>query len=213
MSEKTRALRWDLGLSVEERRDEILRTLAAFLRERHLSALKMQDIADRLGMTKGNLYYYFKSKHDILFHCHMKAMEHSLGALAETQAMVGSPGEKLHALLVRHIRSITDEAYGAVLLTDLESLSKPQRRRYVVLRDKFEQGVRSLIEEGIAIGEFRDQDVNLAGFAILGAVNWISKWYKARGPRTAQEVAVAFADFFRRGLSAPPPDHTGLLSR
>jgi hypothetical protein len=56
------------------------------------------------------------------------------------------------------------------------------------------------IEEGIAQGEFADQDVNLAGFAILGAVNWISKWYNARGPRTAQEVAVAFADFFRRGL-------------
>jgi len=187
-------------MSIEERRDEILRTLAAFLRERHLSALKMQDIADRLGMTKGNLYYYFKSKHDILFHCHMKAMEHSLAALDEVLAMPLSPGDKLHTLLVRHIRSITDEAYGAVLLTDLENLTRPQRRRYVALRDRFEMGVRSLIEEGIAQGEFADQDVNLAGFAILGAVNWISKWYNARGPRTAQEVAVAFADFFRRGL-------------
>ena len=87
-----------------------------------------------------------------------------------------------------------------MLLTDLENLTRPQRRRYVALRDRFEMGVRSLIEEGIAQGEFADQDVNLAGFAILGAVNWISKWYNARGPRTAQEVAVAFADFFRRGL-------------
>jgi AcrR family transcriptional regulator len=205
MSDKARGQRWDLGMSVEERRDEILRTLAEFLRERHLSALKMQDIADRLGMTKGNLYYYFKSKHEILFHCHMKAMEHSLGALDAVRAMPGSPGEKLHALLVRHIRSITDEAYGAVLLTDLENLTRPQRRRYVALRDRFEHGVRSLIEEGIAQGEFIDQDVNLAGFAILGAVNWISKWYKERGPRTAQEVAVAFADFFRRGLSVAAP--------
>jgi AcrR family transcriptional regulator len=193
--------RWDLAMSVEERREEILRTLAEFLRERHLSALKMQDIADRLGMTKGNLYYYFKSKHDILFHCHMKAMEHSLAALDEVLATPLSPGDKLHTLLVRHIRSITDEAYGAVLLTDLENLTRTQRRRYVALRDRFEQGVRSLIELGIAQGEFAQQDVNLAGFAILGAVNWISKWYSARGPRTAQEVAVAFADFFRRGLT------------
>ena len=123
-------------MSVEERREEILRTLAEFLRERHLSALKMQDIADRLGMTKGNLYYYFKSKHDILFHCHMKAMEHSLAALDEVLATPLSPGDKLHTLLVRHIRSITDEAYGAVLLTDLENLTRTQRRRYVTLRDQ-----------------------------------------------------------------------------
>jgi AcrR family transcriptional regulator len=205
MSEKVRGQRWDLAMSVEERRDEILRTLAAFLREKHLSALKMQDIADRLGMTKGNLYYYFKSKHDILFHCHMKAMEHSLAALDEVRAMTASPGDKLHALMIRHIRGITDEAYGAVLLTDLENLTASQRRRYIALRDRFEHGVRSLIEEGIAAGEFVEQDVNLAGFAMLGAVNWISKWYKARGPRTAREVAVAFADFFRRGLSTAAP--------
>jgi AcrR family transcriptional regulator len=140
MSEKARGQRWDLAMSVEERRDEILRTLAKFLRERHLSALKMQDIADRLGMTKGNLYYYFKSKHDILFHCHMKAMEHSLAALDEVLATPLSPGDKLHTLLVRHVRGITDEAYGAVLLTDLENLTRTQRRRYVALRDRFEQG-------------------------------------------------------------------------
>ena len=114
--------------------------------------------------------------------------------------MQAPPSEKLHALLVRHIRSITDEAYGAVLLTDLDSLSRSQRRRYVALRDQFEQGVRSLIEDGIAQGEFAAQDVNLVGFAILGAVNWISRWYRSRGPSSADEVAAAFAGFFLRGL-------------
>jgi AcrR family transcriptional regulator len=200
MSEQVRRQRWDLGMTVEQRRDEILRTLGEFLRERHLSSLKMQDIADRLGMTKGNLYYYFKNKHDILFHCHMKAMQHSLAALEEVEAMAARPSVKLHTLLVRHIRSITEEAYSAVLLTDLESLSRVQRRRYVALRDRFEHGVRSLIEEGIAQGEFVRQDVNLVGFAILGAINWISRWYRGRGPSSADEVAEAFARFFLRGL-------------
>jgi AcrR family transcriptional regulator len=200
MSEPARKQRWDLGMSVEQRRDEILRTLGEFLRERHLSSLKMQDIADRLGMTKGNLYYYFKSKHDILFHCHMKAMEHSLAALDEVRVMAAPPIEKLRTLLIRHIRSITDEAYGAVVLTDLDGLTRSQRRRYITLRDRFEQGVRTMIEDGVAQGDFVAQDINLVGFAILGAINWISRWYKARGPRTAQEVAEAFADFFCRGL-------------
>jgi AcrR family transcriptional regulator len=167
----------------------------------------MQDIADRLGMTKGNLYYYFKSKQDILFHFHMKAMEHSLAALDEVRMMAAAPSEKLHTLLVRHIRSITDEAYGAVVLTDLDNLTRSQRRRYVTLRDRFEQGVRSLIDEGIAQGEFVEQDVSLVGFAILGAINWVSRWYRIRGPRTAQEVAEVFADFFCRGLRTSANGH------
>jgi AcrR family transcriptional regulator len=207
MSEPARRQRWDLGMSVEQRRDEILRTLGEFLRERQLSSLKMQDIADRLGMTKGNLYYYFKSKQDILFHFHMKAMEHSLAALDEVRMMAAPPSEKLHTLLVRHIRSITDEAYGAVVLTDLDNLTRSQRRRYVTLRDRFEQGVRSLIDEGIAQGEFVEQDVSLVGFAILGAINWVSRWYRIRGPRTAQEVAEVFADFFCRGLRTSANGH------
>jgi AcrR family transcriptional regulator len=205
MSGQLRKQRWNTGMSVEARRDEILRTLGEFLRDRHLSSLKMQDIADRLGMTKGNLYYYFKSKRDILFHCHMKAMQRSLTALEEVQATQASPGDKLHTLLVRHVRSITDDTYSAVLLTDLEMLSQAQRRHYISLRDNFEHGVRSLIEDGIREGEFLPQDVRLAGFAILGAINWISRWYKTRGPSNAEDVATAFADFFCRGLRASAP--------
>jgi AcrR family transcriptional regulator len=202
MSEQTGRQRWDLGMSVEERREQILRTLGEFLRERHLSSLKMQDIADRLGMTKGNLYYYFKSKQDILFHCHMKSMERSLAALDEVLAMSAPAGEKLRVLLVRHIRNITDEAYSAVLLTDLESLTKAQRRRYVALRDRFEHGVRGILRDGMASGAFTQQDVSLAGFAMLGAINWISKWYTTRGARSAQEIADSFAGLFLHGLSA-----------
>ena len=200
MASAVRNQRWESATDLEERRTAIMRTLGEILRERHLSSLKMQDIADGLGMTKGNLYYYFRNKQDLLFHCHMKCMEQSLAALSEVADMAGSPTERLRLLLVKHVRSITDESYSAVLLTDLESLSAQQRRRYVALRDKFEKGVRSLIEEGVAIGEFAVTDVTTVGFAILGAINWISKWYNPKGPRNAGQIADVFADLFIRGL-------------
>jgi len=64
--------------------------------------------------------------------------------------------------------------------------------------------VRSLIEEGIARGEFADQDVNLAGFAILGSSTGFQNGITYAAPRTAQEVAVAFAVFLLpRGLGSP----------
>jgi AcrR family transcriptional regulator len=202
MSAQTRRQNWDLTTSVEERREQILRTLGEYLREHHLSSLKMQDIANRLGMTKGNLYYYFKSKQDILFHCHMRSVEHSLAVLEEALMMPAPQSERLCTLLVRHIRNITDEAFSAVLLTDLDNLTNVQRRRYITLRDKFEQGVVSIIKAGIESGEFVQQDATLAGFAMLGGCNWISKWYDAKGASTAQEIAESFAKFFLRGLTA-----------
>ena len=138
-------LRWDVRASFEERRDQILRSLAAFMRDRRLASLTMRDIAGQLGLVKGNLYYYFKSKQDILYHCHVKCIAISLVALDEVIAMDLAPAEALRVLLVKHIRNITEDAYGGVLLTDLESLTPTQRKRYVAMRDRFELGVRDMI--------------------------------------------------------------------
>jgi len=193
-------MRWGAAESVDERKDEILRELGAAVRERGFGALTMKDVADRLGLVKGNLYYYFKNKQELLYHCHIKCMEVSLRALEEAERSRAAPSERLRTLLVRHIRGISDEAYGAVLLTDLESLTLAQRRKYVALRDRFEQGVRALIKAGIARGEFRRQDPRIAGFALLGAINWIPKWYRPGGELSSQEIAEQFADFFLRSL-------------
>ena len=147
-------LRWDVRASVDDRRDQILRSLASFVRDRKLASLTMRDIADRLGLVKGNLYYYFKNKQDILYHCHVKCIAISLAALDEVSAMDLPPADALRALLVKHIRNITEDAYGGVLLTDLESLTPAQRKRYVAMRDRFEHGVRKMIRGGIADGAF-----------------------------------------------------------
>jgi AcrR family transcriptional regulator len=193
-------LRWDMRASVDERRDQILRSLASFVRDRKLASLTMRDIADRLGLVKGNLYYYFKNKQDILYHCHVKCIAISLAALDEVSAMSLPPAEALRELLVKHIRNITEDAYGGVLLTDLESLTPVQRKRYVAMRDRFEDGVRQLIRGGIADAVFATQNVNLAGITILGAINWIPKWHRPDGPMSSVELADQIADQLIRSL-------------
>lgn|SRR5574341_573505 len=195
-------LAWKRRASHEDRGREIFRSLGLVLRERGVASLTMQEIARRLGITKGNLYYYFRDKQDLLYQCHLACMKLSLLALKESRRSPKGPAERLRAVLTQHIRAITDEVYGAVMLTDLESLAPLQRRRYVVMRDRFERGVRALIREGIARDEFREVDPRLAGFAILGAINWIPKWYSPNGPLSAAAIAEAFADFLVTALEA-----------
>lgn len=192
--------RWGDNTSVDERREEILRHVGLVVREQGFASLKMQDIADRLNMTKGNLYYYFKNKQDLLFHCHMKCMEISLAALTEAEQGRAKASSRLRRLLVAHITGIIQDSYGAVLLTDLEDLTPDQRKTYVRMRDKFERGVRKIIDQGIASGEFRKIDPRLAGFAILGSINWMPKWYRPEGKLSADALAENFADFFINAL-------------
>ena len=193
-------LRWDVRASVDDRRDQILRSLASFVRDRRLASLTMRDIADRLGLVKGNLYYYFKNKQDILYHCHVKCIAISLAALDDVSAMDLPPADALRTLLIKHIRNITEDPYGGVLLTDLESLTPAQRRRYVAMRDRFEHGVREMIRGGIADGVFAPQNIDLAGITILGAINWIPKWYRTDGQMSSAEIANSIADQLIRSL-------------
>ena len=184
----------------DHRREAILQSVVNVLRNSRLSSLTIQEIADELGMTKGNLYYYFKNKQDILFHCHMRSIEISLRALSDAETLGRSPSEKLRILLVRHIRGIIDDGFGAILQTDLEKIRPAQRKLYVSKRDELERGVRNLIKEGVRVGEFECADIKLAGFAILGGVNWIPKWYHPNGPFTSAQISELMADFYLRGL-------------
>jgi AcrR family transcriptional regulator len=184
------------------RRDEILRSVGDVLRESRLSSLTMQDIADRLGITKGHLYYYFRDKQDILFQCHMRCMDISLKALAGLD-LDSSAKARLHDLLVQHIRGMIEDGLGSVLLTDLENLNATQRTTYVAKRDEFEAGVRHLIDVGVARKEFVCPDSKLASLTILGAINWVPKWYRPEGRLKAAEIAEGMAAFMLQALAAP----------
>ena len=70
-------------------------------------------------------------------------------------------------------------------------------------RDAYERSVRDVIAEGIAKKVFRPVDAKLAAFAILGALNWMARWYRAGGGASADEIGHAFADLFLSGLLLP----------
>ena len=191
---------WDAAGNVADRRDAIMRGLNTVLRARGQGPLRMQDVADHLGLVKGNLYYYFKSKEELIYYAHIKCVQVSLAALERAKVSKARPCERLRTLIVEHILAMTEGEYGAVLLEDIEKLNPARRRKYVALRDEFERGVRELIKTGVAQGDFAKQDARTAGFAILGAINWIPKWYRPDGELSAQAIADRFAALFVRAL-------------
>lgn len=186
----------------EGRRDAIVRSAAAVLRRRRSGTLRMAQVAEHVGLVKGNIYYYFKDRQELIFHCHVRCTEMSLAALEEIAPRRASAEERLRELLRRHIGIIIASDYGGALLADIGELTAAQRRRHVALRDRFEAGVRGLIEEGVARKEFRPTNAPLAGFAILGAINWMPKWHRPDGSLPAGEIADGFVEFFLRGLKA-----------
>jgi len=185
---------------VSPRRIEILKSAAAAFRRRGYHGASVGEIADALHMTKGNLYYYFRNKEEILFFCHDYSLDILLDLLKEVEAEGRPPDEKLRRLVVAFVRMIIDELHGTALTMDLQALSPPALRRIIAKRDRFDRGIRRVLQEGMDAGVFVSGDPKLLAFAILGAVNWIPRWFDPAGPATSGEIGQAFAEYLTRGL-------------
>jgi TetR/AcrR family transcriptional regulator len=189
-----------LAMTTSDRRIEILKSAAAAFRRRGYHGASVDEIASALEMTKGNLYYYFKNKEEILFACHDYSLDLLLALMAEVQAANASPEVKLRRLVLAFVHLILDELHGTALTLNPESLSPALLKRVVAKRDQFDKGVRSIIQQGIDQGVFTPGDPKMIEFAIMGAVNWIAKWYDPAGPMTSDQIGEAFANYLVGGL-------------
>jgi AcrR family transcriptional regulator len=161
----------------------------------------LDDVAKALGVTKPALYYYVKNKQEILFECHM--LSYDLGDQAlEYGEKNGKTGfEKILLLVKNYIELITSEMGSSVVLVELDSLDAENRARVIRRRDKFDRYCRRLVAQGIKDGSIRSMDPKLTVFFFMGAINWMTRWFKTDGPLTGEQIAEHFADFLTAAIS------------
>jgi AcrR family transcriptional regulator len=181
-------------------RIEILKSAAIAFRRLGYHGATVEQIAAALHMKKGTLYDYYRNKEEILLACHQYSLDRLLALLEEVEHSDAAPDEKLRRLIVSFVHTILDELHGTALFLDLEALSAAHREIVVARRDQFDHGMRQVIQDGVQSGVFGHIDAKLLSFAILGAVNWIPRWYNVEGPATSQEIADSFANYLIGGL-------------
>jgi AcrR family transcriptional regulator len=181
-------------------RVDILKRAAKSFRKLGYHGATVEQIAAALHMKKGNLYYYFKNKEEILFACHQYSLDQLTQLLQQIQESGAPPDDKLRQLIVAFVHTILDELHGTALFLDLEALTPQHLKTVIVRRDQFEKGVRQVLQQGMDTGTFGRGDPKLLAFALFGAVNWIPRWFSPNGPSTSQEIADRFADYLIAGL-------------
>ena len=184
------------------RRIAILKSAAAAFRKLGYHGATVAQIAAALRMKKGNLYYYFRNKEEILYACHQYSLDRLLTLLDDVEQSDLLADAKLHRLITAAVHTILDELHGTALFLDLEAMSPPHLKAVIARRDEFDRGVRRLVEDGMRTGAFAPGHPKFLSFAMLGAVNWIPRWYNPDGPASSDEIASRFADYLVAGLRA-----------
>ena len=97
------------------------------------------------------------------------------------------------------LRHLPDPQHGP------RASAQRQPREALVGWRRLNREVEQIIAQGIADGSIRKCDPIALSFAMFGAFNWITYWYRSNGPLSPDEIADRFVDIFAHGAHPDRP--------
>ena len=183
------------------KREAVLKTAAQLFLEKSYGRTSMNDVADRLNITKPALYHYFNNKEDILLECYrlgVGLIEEILNEVADC----GTGLQKVEAFIQSYAGVMTVNFGRCVMRLDEGDLTSAARTEVRTYKRKIDRRLRSFIQDGIEDGSIAPCDTKIAAFSIAGALNWIWMWYEPNGALSPEEIATQFARTLTQGLVA-----------
>ena len=186
-------------------REQQVRAAALRLfRDKGYHATSMRDIAAEVGINKGSLYSYIRSKEDLL----IPFFERAMGLLlAEIEAISAdetlTATERLKRAIKAHILNVTENLdILTVYLSEWRQLRadslgtvRQQRERYAAL-------FLAIVEDGVNRGEFRAIDPRISALGMIGMCNYLFRWYRPAGRLRPEQIADELTDMLLHGALA-----------
>ena len=181
---------------------ELVDAAAQVFYRKGFGAASVQDVADEIGLLKGSVYHYIKTKEDLLFAVAEEAHTASMNLVEKLKALDVDPATELAAFVRAHIHLLVSERVKlTVYLHDFRSLTADHRTTVGERRREYSAYVTDLIERGKASGVFSTSvDAELAMLAVLGMVNWIYEWYRDDDPEFYEALIVGFTESALRSV-------------
>lgn len=200
---------------IEEGQREILQMAARCFMDRGFASTSIDDVARRLGSTKGRIYHFFASKADLFFAVAEVGMEFNYAAIDTSLKKPAPAVERLRSMAFAHCMSMIEtRAFQHSVWQGVEihlrgSTTPEQRERLNALiasRERYSDLFRVVMEEASGDGTIRYRDLSIARQLMFMTLNSPIFWYKPRAGETAQDrqrIARQCTDFALAGLGDP----------
>ena len=165
----------------DQRRDELIKATYFEVAEKGYSAVTLQDIAKRAGVSKGSTLYYFATKEDLFLGALEWMVEQMHTRIGEAVAAVESPVEKMKVVIRTIFANAQDSRQFFLAYTDFISIGT-RNKRFHDLNAKFYNGCcshdREIIEAGMKSGAFRQVDIEDASTMVRALVDGLMlQWF------------------------------------
>lgn len=189
-----------------DKHQEIFSAALHLFQEKGYHGASMQDLADAVGMQKASLYYYIRSKQELL----VTVCERGTGAftqeLNEIVSSDSSATEKLRRALECHLVALCEQLeLFTVFLREQKFLGDLQKKKLRGEGKHHAELLAVILQQGVSSGEFRNVNITVTTLAILGMCNWLYEWYSPNGALQPRDIAAMFSELVLNGLAQNTP--------
>lgn len=184
----------------EAKRQAVLATAAQMFNERGFAATSLDDIAARLKVSKPTLYYYVKSKDEILLSCVRQGLHMTLEGIEASRAAGGNALDQLRACMEVYARIVMQPFGTCLIRVGDEQVPAESRKELRRMKSAIDQEFRRLVSQGIEQGVLAPCDPKMAAFMIAGALSWIGRWYQPEGSYSAEDVVAQSIELLMSGV-------------
>lgn len=173
-----------------QRFQQILDAAAVVFLSRGYDASSIQSVADEVGMLKGSLYHYVKSKEDFLYHIVRRTYDAALEQVGAAVEVGGNGLERLAAFVHAHAAfTVANFTAMSIQFRESRSLSPDRLREINELGDAYAGILRSILSQCRAEQLIGDEvDISLATWIILGQLNSLTNWFHVDGRMSVGEL-------------------------
>lgn len=183
-----------------DKREAVLRVAAQVFNEKGYLAATLDEVAERLHVTKPTLYYYVKNKDEILYECVRIGLTMLQDAITEVGASGGTALDKLVAAMHKYTEIVTMDFGMCLIRVGEDPLPPESQRKLRRIKAAIDLEFRELIRQGIVEGTIAPCDPKLAAFTLAGALSWIGRWYRPEGAWTPDDIARQCIALLSNGL-------------
>lgn len=171
-----------------------------------IDAVTMAQIAERAGLQQSSIYYWFRSKADILGSILERVNRIPLAIVERERAAAGPVAGRLYRLVREDVLALCGFPFDINEIHRLALRSPAAFTAYREERDRLDDEVEALVREGQASGELRTVDARLATRTLLAGDEATQNWFRSPTPAgyTAEQVADHVAEVALRSLLADP---------
>jgi AcrR family transcriptional regulator len=161
-----------------QKRMALMHEAARLINTRGTSAVSLDDVGSRLNISKTAIYYYFKSKQELIFECYAMSFEVWQTALDEGQRRGKTGRQKLEIFLREYLDRGLSELQPIIVVREQEMLEAPFHQKVEGRRRALRNGIRAFVDEGIADRSLRQLNAKVATTIIGASISWLLRTYQ-----------------------------------